>query len=268
MISSELFLRFLSRNLRLCTFVAAGSGLLAFFLATIFPEMDRAGAVAVATSWPPLMKKMFGDPLLAFTNVYAWLHLQVFHITFWLIYGGLASLLASRILAAEAEEKTLDILLSVPISRTGIVLSRLLALSLLSALSSIPVIVGCGLGIWALGIPLHLEPLILATSAGVLLALVMAALTLFASVWVPRQTHCILTVLGLVGLLFLLEEMLVELVPALRSVAVLNPFRYYGAAEILVHDAGAGWGPLVLFSIFLGLVAFSMVGFARRDIPT
>jgi ABC-2 type transport system permease protein len=263
----ELLLRFVGRNLRLCAFVGLGSGLLAFFLATIFPEMAEQDASSVSSSWPDLMKTLFGDPLLAFTSVYAWLNLQIFHITFWLIHGGLGALLAARILATEAEEKSLDILLSVPISRTHILTSRLAGLTVLSVLTALPVVAGCGLGIRTLGLSVHAEPLILATLSGVLLALVIAALTLCVSVWVPRQTHCIFLAMALVGLLFLLEEMLVELVPVLRGLAAANPFHYYGAAEILVHDSGAGWGPLVLLAMFLGLSAFSMVGFARRNIP-
>jgi ABC-2 type transport system permease protein len=263
----ELFLRFLGRNARLCALVGLGSGLLAFFLATVFPEMGQQDATSVSSSWPELMKSLFGDPLLAFTSVYAWLNLQIFHITFWLIHGGLGALLAARILATEAEEKSLDILLSVPISRTHILTSRLAGLTMLSVLTAVPVVAGCGLGIRTLGLPVHAEPLILATLAGVLLSLVIASLTLCVSVWVLRQTQCIFAALALVGLLFLLEEMLVELVPALRGFSVVNPFHYYGAAEILVHGSGAGWGPVVLLSMFLGLAAFSVVGFARRDIP-
>jgi ABC-2 type transport system permease protein len=263
----ELFLTFVGRNSRLCAFVGLGSGLLTFFLATLFPELGQQDASAVSSSWPDMMKTLFGDPLFAFSDVYAWLHLEIFHITFWLIHGGLAALLASRILATEAEEKSLDILLSVPISRTRILTSRLAGLTLLSVLTALPVVAGCGLGIRALGLPVDAEPLILATLAGVLLALVMAGLTLCVSVWVPRQTHCIFLALALVAFLFMLEEMLVELVPVLRGLAAINPFHYYGAAEILVHDSGAGWGPLVLLTMFLALAAFSMLGFARRDIP-
>jgi ABC-2 type transport system permease protein len=265
--SVELLLRFVGRNLRLCAFVGLGSGLLAFFLATLFPEMGEQDASAVSSSWPDLMKAMFGDPLFAFTNVYAWLHLEIFHITFWLVHGGLAALLAARILATETEEKSLDILLSVPISRTRILSSRLVGLTLLSLLTALPVLAGCALGIRALGLPVDAEPLLLATLAGVLLALVMGGLALCVSVWVSGQTHCIFFAMGLVGLLFMLEEMLAELVPLLRGLAPFNPFHHYGAAEILVHDSGAGWGPLVLLSMFLVLAALSMLAFARRDIP-
>jgi ABC-2 type transport system permease protein len=263
----ELFLRFVGRNARLCALVGLGSGLLAFFLASIFPEMGQQDATSVSSSWPELMKSLFGDPLLAFTSVYAWLNLQIFHITFWLIHGGLGALLAARIVATEAEEKSLDILLSVPISRTRILTSRLFGLTLLSLLTALPVLAGCALGIWTRGLPVHVEPLILATLAGVLLALVMASLTLCVSVWVLRQTQSIFVALALVGLLFLLEEMLAELVPVLRGFSAVNPFHYYGAAEILVHDSEAGWGPVALLAMFLGLAAISVVGFARRDIP-
>jgi ABC-2 type transport system permease protein len=264
---AELFLAFVRRNFRLCALVGAGSGLLAFFLARLFPAMDPQDASAVSSGWPELMKAIFGDPLVAFTDVYAWLHLEVYHITFWLVHGGLAALLAARILAAEAEEKSLDILVSTPISRARILTSRLAALALLSALAALPVVAGTALGIQALGLGVDGRPLLLASVSGVCLALVMAGLTLCISVWVPRQIHCIFVAMGLVGLLFLLEEMRV-LVPALRSLSPVNPFHYYRASEILVHGSGAGWDPLALISMFLALAAVSIAGFTRRDIPT
>jgi ABC-2 type transport system permease protein len=265
--ATELFLRFVGRNLGLCALVGAGSGLLCFFLAAIFPGMAVEDAASVSSSWPDLMKKIFGDPLFAFTDIRAWLNLEVFHITFWLIHGGLAAFLAARILATEVEEKTVDILLSIPISRARILAIRLAALASLSVFAALPVIVGCGLGIFALGLPIHPAPLVLATCSGTLLSLVIAGLALLVSVWVPRQTHCMVAALGLIGWLFLVEEMLVDLVPLFRSVAPLNPFHYYRAADILVRNSGAGCGPGVLLAMFLALAALAMAGFARRDLP-
>ena len=72
---------------------------------------------------------------------------------------------------------------------------------------------------------------------------------------------------GVIGALFLLEEMLVTLVPALKGSSAFNPFHHYRIAEILVHDAGAGHGPWVLLAMFIALSALATAAFSRRDVP-
>lgn len=66
----------------------------------------------------------------------------------------------------------------------------------LVGLAALPVVAGAGLGIHALGIGVEGQPLVLTSISGVLLALVMAGLTLCISVWVPRQTTCIFVSMG------------------------------------------------------------------------
>lgn len=264
----ELLRRFLAHNARLCALVGAGSGAIAFFLASLFPDMPARDARSVSESWPPLLRQVFGDPLLAFTDVHAWLHLEMFHIVFWVVHGGFAAVLASRILAAEAEDRTLEVLLSVPVSRARLVAARLAGVALLVGLSALPVLGGCVLGIAWLGQDVRPAPLLSVTATGVLLALGMGAAALCASVWVPRRTFSAFAALALFAVLFFVEEMLGALVPALAGLAAWSPFHYYRASELLVHGAPLGAGaPLALLGIFLGLAALATAGFQRRDAP-
>ena len=87
MLNRRLYALFLRRNVRLAAIVSVCSGLLFYLLAVLFPASDPHEAEIVSASWPDIMKDLFGDPAFAFADIYAWLNLQVFHITSWAMYG-------------------------------------------------------------------------------------------------------------------------------------------------------------------------------------
>ncbi|MBU2550024.1 MAG: ABC transporter permease [Proteobacteria bacterium] len=259
---------FLRRNLTLTLVIAASAGALSLFLALLFPETDPAQSAAAYANWPPVMKDLFGDPAGALSDVYGWLNLQVFHITFWVMYGVLGSILATRIVAKEMEEKSVDILLSLPVSRTEIIASRMVAASILIALSIPPVILGCGLGVAVLGQPLHAGLITAAAVNGLALVLVMTSLTLLVSVFLPGQTTSLFTSLGLFAVMFLFSRVVIKLVPLLGPFAVLSPFHYYAPDGILVQRAINALDPLVLLTIAASLFFTALLVFKRKDILT
>lgn len=188
MVNRQLYIMFLRRNIRLVGIVSICSGLLFYLLAIIFPDMDPHEAGLISASWPDMMKDLFGDPALAFADIYAWLNLQVFHITFWAIYGVCAAILGTRIIAREMEEKTLEILLSYPVSRAEVVMSGTAGVCTLMLLGIIPGIIGCGLGVLSSGGELHLSVITQAAVACLLVSLVCAAITVLMSACGGGQT--------------------------------------------------------------------------------
>ena len=263
----ELVGMFLKRHFRVALIVGLLVGVLAGGLGAMFPDMAPADAQSVAETWPPLMRNLFGDPFAGFTNIYAWLNLQVFHITLWTALGVLASILASRILAWEAEKKTLDVLLSIPRSRAVILISRLLALILLTTMSAVPIAVACGLVVAARGTAVKIGAIALSSMEGVLLSIVLATMTLLISILIPRQTPTIAGAMGAAGMLFLTEEVLVHALPWLDSVSFLNPFHWYAAGDILIRGELSLGPVLALSAISLIFCIISIIVFTFRDAP-
>ena len=255
---------FIRRNLRLALTVGLGAGTLGFSLAVIFPETDFGHARALSSSWPPLMKDVFGDPVWAFTDIHGWLHLQVFHLTLWLVFGMLLSMLASRIIAREIEGKSIDILLSCSVSRTEIMASGMLAVFMLAAMSMLPLALGCGLGVVLAGESIRPVVVAVAMANGLLLTMVAAALTLLLSVYLPYQTPCVFAALGAFSLAFLHAQLLVKLIPALEKLLFLNPFHYYTPERILFGEPVSIWDFLVFTFFHLG---FSCVGLGHEPHP-
>ena len=145
-----------SREGRLTTELAVDPNILGriSFQGDLFaaPVVDASVRVA-------MMKDIFGDPIFGFTDIYGWLQLELFHITFWALFGIFAAFLASNIVAKEYESKTIDLLLSTPVSRTELVVNRLIGLIILLIIAILPTVIGCILGIATLNLEINLLPL-------------------------------------------------------------------------------------------------------------
>lgn len=263
----ELVRMFIKRHIRLALGVGLLIGLLAGGMGVMFPDMAIDDAGSVASSWPPMMKTLFGDPLAGFTDIYAWLELEIFHVTLWMVMGTLASILASHIVAQEAEQKTLDVLLSIPLSRNMILTSRLLALSVLLMVTALPIAVGCCAAVAVRGFPLVVGSIVLSVTAGVLLSFVLATLTLLISIWNPHQISAAAIAMGIAGALFFIEEMLIPVMPWLDPVSYFNPFHWYNTSDILIRGILSPWPLLGLLAISSVCMLLSVVAFTTRDAP-
>ncbi|MGD9117338.1 MAG: ABC transporter permease subunit [Dehalococcoidia bacterium] len=266
MLNKELVWFFARKFRKHMLIVSLAAGLLIFFLTVMFPSMDISNAEAISANWPQLMKDMFGDPLLGFTDIYGWLELELFHITFWAVFGIFASFLATNIIAKEYENKTIDLVLATPVSRTGLIASRLVGLFILLLLSILPVVIGCILGVVALSLEVELLPLLAASLSGFLLSILFASVTLLISIFTRSQTISILISLAVFGFFFLFSYMVIPIVPALKSVAALSPFHYYDTAAILLRSSYSWLNPVILFLAFVFLTFISSLVFAKKDI--
>ena len=266
MINGEIIRLFIRSHRTTTLVVALGSGIIAFALTIWFPATDLQDAEQISSNWPRMMRNLFGDPIYGFTSIYGWLNLQIFHITFWIIFGIFASLLASTIVAKEVEEKTIDILLSSTVTRYEIVINRLVGLCLLISVSILPLLLGCIFGILILGQPLELNLILFVCVLGVTLFLVCAATNLLISVFIPSQTFSLVITWCILGFMFFFEELLVKLAPAMEKFAFLSPFHFYSTGEVLIHNSIDWLDPFILFSVFLTLSFFSVFLFSRKDI--
>ncbi len=265
--NTELLRMFIRRHVKLAASVGIGSGALSAFLVALFPNMPPSTAATIAASWPGVVKDIFGDPLRGFCDIHAWASLQVFHITYWVIYSCLAALMSACVIAKEIEDKTFDILLSCPVARREVVVSRMSALFLLLAASVLPVFAGTCLGVFLAGQTPHLGGIGLSTMNGLLLAFVCGALTLLISVVVPSRMLSVAGALTVFLALFFYEAMLLPLLPVLKRFSYLSLFHFYEADRILLDGSFSWTAPLLLALISITLTLIALALFRQRDIP-
>ncbi len=268
MINGELLKMFIKRHFTVSVIIGLFSGLLSFFLTIIFPATNLQDAELISTSWPQIMKDLFGDPVSAFTSIYGWLYLEVYHITFWMIFGVLASILASYVIAKEIEGKTMDVLLSTPITRIEIILSRFIGIFVLLSVSIIPTIIGCGVGIAVLEYSVNWSILGYISGTGFLLCLNFSAITLIISILISRQIASIFISCSLFGFMFLFEESLVKLIPSIKKLSFLSLFHFYRPDNVLIHGHYSMLNVIILLLVFIVLLSLSLLSFAKKDILT
>jgi ABC-2 type transport system permease protein len=265
MVNTELYRMFLRRNFKFSFGVSIGVGIVSYVLTVLFPQMDQRAAQVVSSTWPAVMKSLFGDPAQAFADVYGWMNLEMFHITFWAAFGLLAAILASRVISREREERTLEILLAYPVSRSSIVVSRIMGIITLLALAVVPSVLAFVLAIVTLGQELNFGVILFASGTGLLLALFCAAVTLLASAVGAGQTLSTFVALGVVFVLFLLSSVLVKLIPALGILDIVSPFNVYRVDDALVDGL---IDPSVLYLLAYDSIPaiVAVLIFTRRDI--
>jgi ABC-2 type transport system permease protein len=156
--------------------------LITLLLVSIFPDMPFENALAVSDSWPQIMKDLFGDPIYSFTDIYGWLYLEIFHVTYWITFGVLASILAANIVAKEIEGNTIDILLSYPITRSGLIISRMITVIMIMVISTIFTLLICIVGISIAGCTINIRLIVQASLMGFIMSMIFASLSLFDQV--------------------------------------------------------------------------------------
>jgi ABC-type transport system involved in multi-copper enzyme maturation permease subunit len=266
MIIRELIRNFIRRNLKISLVVTAVMSLVVLLLVIIFPDMPEENALAVSDSWPVLMKNLFGDPVYSFSDIHGWMYLQIFHITWWLAFGVLGAILAVNIVAKEVEGNTVDILLSCPVTRAGLILCRFFSVILiLTAISCFMFFICCG-GVLLAGFPVRSGLIVKAVLSGLFLSMIFASLSLLVSLLVFQQTLSVFITLGIMGFFFMYDEVLAKLYPLMDRFSFLNPFHYYQPGNILIHETGSISHLLMMTLFVLILLLISVLVFNRKEI--
>ncbi|HLF98940.1 MAG TPA: ABC transporter permease subunit, partial [Acidimicrobiia bacterium] len=204
------------------------------------------------------------DRSLSVTSPPGYLVSQVFGFILPLLFVVLAVALASRSIAGEEEQGTLDLLLAQPVSRRRVVTERFLAVA--------TVVVGLGVGSWVIlaGVsPLFdlraaLGSLAIATLASTLFGLQVGATAFAVGAAVGRRGASIATA-STVALLAFLIESLAQLTDVFERVRFLSPWYYANGNIPMVHGLRA-LDLAVLVGVTLAAAAVAIVAFERRDL--
>jgi len=250
MVNFNIITNYVRRYFKLTTVFAICMALVCFLLSALFPKMDIKNAELISSSWPDIMKNLFGDLLYAFTDISGWLYLEIFHITFRTFFGILSSLLTSIIIAEEIENRSIDILLSYPIDRIELIISRIIGLIMLLFSSILLAILGSIFGIITSGQSLDLSKVLFVFLTGFLLVINFSSVNLFISIIFSNKILSIIITLGIFSEMFLYEELLVKIVPFLSKFS-FSFFHYYKPENILIHNLFSIINLVILILIFI-----------------
>jgi len=243
-----------------------GSGLLTIWLIVFYPFIrDSEGMNELIEEMPPAMLSAFGIDPLTFTTGAGYISGQLYSFIGPILIIGFAVSLGVAITATEEHDNTMDMLLSAPISRVHVVLSKLASSTI--ALSVIPV--AMALALLAMNGPVDLKlsisGVLSMNTSLLLLGLLFGAVAAGTGSFTGNPG----TARGVALTLAILSWFVTAFEPLfnwLTLPATVSPFTWYMDRNLFLEPWPSGVIWLIAATVAFALVAVWL--FNRRDIGT
>lgn len=243
--------------------ILAGLGVLVI---AFFPTVaEQAESIQkLMTGLPKGIMAAFGLEGISFTDILGYYATKQY--TTLILFGSIyAIMLASGILSKEEGEKTIEFLLSKPVSRAEIVSAKLLSIVTLLAVFNILITIVMYISLEAVKTSSYsIRIFLLFSLAAFLLQLTFASLGFLASVLIRRSQKVLPFSLGLVLLTYFLS-IASALSDKLDFLKYISPFKYVDAVDILTGQRIKPEYLLLMLLINLLAVALSYYFYQRKD---
>ncbi|WP_141431042.1 ABC transporter permease subunit [Bacillus sp. 03113] len=262
-----IFQREWKRNLKsliIWSLVLAG---LIIWLLSIFPQFakEQANMQQLLKAYPESMRNAFGMNQLDFGTLIGFYGVEI-HMMTTLLGSIYAALLGSNIVAKEESEKTIEFLLSKPVSRTSIILQKYLAVImnvfLINAISVLASVIGFQFG-ESPNIPWNTYFLL--ALGTFLLHLTFASLSFLLSSIMRKTKNTLSISLGIVLVTYFFNIM-AGISKNLENLKYVSPFKYVDAATIVPDKALDPLYVGIMIFVIIISIAFSFMIYRRKDI--
>jgi len=243
--------------------LTAGLGLLAIMDIALYPSMSATvNFDDYLKALPPAVLQAFG--ITTMSTIQGFLSAELYAFGWVLLLGLYLAYSAAGLVADDVERGRMDVLLSLPVSRSRVVaekyLSLLVPIAVLNVVTPVVVYVGTQL----VGDPIPIADLLAVHALSIPYLLACAGLGLAASVVFDRASVAQRVAMAVLFALFLVQSMVTGTDYAwLGSPA---PMRYYDPTAVLVQGEYDLAGAAILLVAALVLVVASQQWFRRRDV--
>jgi ABC-2 type transport system permease protein len=233
---------------------------------SVYPTVrDESGVSDLLEDYPDVIKDLvgFGEGL-DYSSAPGYLGIELFSLVVPLLLIIAAVATGAAAIAGEEDRGTLDLLLSMPVSRRRVAAEKLLAMVVEIAGLSIVLLAALWVGVRLVDMEISAGHLAAAVSAAALLAIGYGAIALLIGAATGRRGVAV----GLTAALALaayLVNSLAALVPQFEGVQKLTPFYHYESPDPLRNGLSAGH-VAVLVAIAALAVALTMIAVERRDL--
>jgi ABC-2 type transport system permease protein len=222
------------RSLVLWTVIVSG---LALLMLLLFPAFETAFASIeeFLSVYPPEFLEIFGmgEGGLDMSEIYGWYGVEGYLFVM-LIGGAYAAILGSSILSKEEDEKTIEFLLSEPLSRTQVFFGKVLVVItnfvIMNILNAMVLLVS-----FAIFGDLNWKVWLLFSFAPIVMQAVFAAVAMLIGVFVTKSRQVMSASLGLsIGMYVVL--LISKLTDEAKGLKYITPYEYVNAVDIVVHE--------------------------------
>lgn len=233
---------------------AIGLICLSLYLMYFYPYISRTTEIIeVLDKLPSFIRDLVGDKM-KLTTPAGFFSIQPFSMFAPLLFFVFGVGKAGDAVAGEHDRQTLDLLLSLPVSRPRIVLEKLTAIGASLFLLGIIFWTGMAVGSKIFSVSLHLGHLAEAILSCCLLGCFFASMTLCLSCLFLRKRIAAAIVGGFAAVTYLINAY-APMVVELRPFRNFSPFYYYNGAEPLIN----GMNPVHAFVLLMFCVLFSVL---------
>ena len=239
-----------------------GLALYSLLMVSIYSDISKINMDVILEYYPTEMLAFFGDSFQAFTSPWGYMDLYFFNYMT-MIIGVFAVGLSAKLLVKDEEDGILDLLISYPLSRTGMFWGRILgylsALILILGISWLGWVIpadGAGMDLTLIEFARPFIPLL-----GILLLFGMFAL--FLSMILPSARLASMVAGGLLIANYLIIG-LANMNDNLQKIVEYTPLHYYQGGKA-VSGLNGDW-LLGIFSAALVFVLLAWWRFERRDL--
>lgn len=233
-------------------------------IAAYWPSVrDSPDLQSFVEDLPDAVKALTGEG--DYSTPLGYLNAELFSFMIPLLFLAVAIGMGARAIAAEEERGTIDLLMSMPITRRRMLLEKVAAGVLVLAGLGVVLFAACLLGSAVSGMDLPVGRLAQISLATVLLALPFGALALAIGCLTGARGLALgLTSAAAVAAYML--DALASLVQSLSDYRDLSPFAWYASDEVLSGDGLALWRAALMAGVAVMFAGLAVVALERRDL--
>ena len=199
------------------------------------------------------------------TSYTGFLNMELYQMFWILILGILIGFLASSLLSKEIEGKTIDLLMSNPVSRKQIILEKYLGLTpFIVLINVVTLFTVYGLTV-AIGEKINLGYLIMTHVISVPYFLAIAAIGLLISVIIDEKIKASIITIAIIIGMYIFESISL-LIPEYKSMGYVSLTHFYNPADILIKGIVDVYGVVILVIFIVVCLIISMIYFDHKDI--
>lgn len=235
-----------------------------FWLASFYPSIKPMISGYDQLLQNPTMKAFLGDDAVSMTTFTGFMTLEVFSYM-GLVVGAFFIFMVASFAAGEIEQKSCELLLSLPVSRVSVILSRFVTLLPFTALIMLAELAAIYLG----GVYIGEDTLIKWFAFALLFmgafTIAVGAMALFVSSIMSDGRRAALLSLGILLAMFLVEN-IGSMVTSIDWARKLSLF-HYSKVGTIVTTQSVDWVNMgILLAVAVVFLVLSVVAFRQRDI--
>lgn len=227
---------------------------------SLYHSFQATDIAQVIKGLPPGLQKVAGDQA-SFTSIEGYIRQQIFTLRFPLLMSILSISLLVGLTAGDEQRGLLETQLTMPVSRTELLLQKLAAALIIIANAGLGAIAGILIALIALHETASTLDILRFTLNGLTISLVYGLVAFTIAALTGKRSLALGIGSGFAFGSYLIDSLAAS-VPALASINKLTFFHYYQNNPFAWHNY------IILITVAVLLVIISIIGFKSRDIRT